>query len=122
MIWGWRQDSGNRGFDDGRWKRGGWDVLKSNVLPKIVSKVLVDEGVLGGRRKEVFLLVFAIGKFVGRDVGKDVKTVDGSRGDGGTGNDIGGAIQDIEEGVIFRVVKDGPGKLRGWGMWDRDNG
>ena len=58
---------------------------------------------------------------MGGDVSKDVKTDDWGRGDGGTGDDVCGAVWDVEEGVIFRVVKDGPGKLRGWGTWDRDN-
>jgi len=62
---GRRWDSGDRGFDDGRWEGGGQDVLKDNVLSKIVSKVLVDEGVLGGRGEEVLFLVFTISRLVG---------------------------------------------------------
>ena len=82
----------------------------------------MDKGVLGGRRKEVFFLIFTIGRLMGRDVGKDVKAVDGSGGDGGTGNDVYGAVRDIEDGVIFWVVEDGPGKLGGWGTGDKRSG
>jgi len=39
------------------------------VLSKIVSKVLVDEGVLGGHGKEVLLFVFTVLGLVGGDVG-----------------------------------------------------
>ena len=92
------------------------------MFSKIVSKVLVDKQVLGGCRKEVLFLVFTIGRLVGGDVGKDVETVDGGRRDGGAGNDIGGAIWDVEEGVILRVVKDRPGELGGWETWGKDHG
>jgi len=61
-----------------------------------VSKVLVDEGVLGGRGKEIFFFVFAVGGFVGGDVGEDVKTKDWGRRNRSTGNDVGGTIQDVE--------------------------
>ena len=49
---------------------------------KIVSKVLVDVGVLGGRGEKVLFLVFAILGFVRSDVGEDVKTEDWGGGDG----------------------------------------
>ena len=91
------------------------------MLSKIVSKVLMDKGILGGRREEVFLLVFSVLELMGGDVGEDVETKDGGRGDRGTGDDIVRAIGDVEEGVVFLVVKDRPGELGGWGMWDRDN-
>jgi len=42
-------------------------------------------------------------------------------GDGGAGDNIGGTIGDVEERIVFDVVKSGPDKLRGWGMWDRDD-
>jgi len=116
---GGRWDGGNRGFDDGRWKGGSQDVLKDNVFSKIVSKVLVDKGILGGRGKEVFLLVFSVLGLMGGDVGKDVKTKDGGGGDGSTGDNISRAVRDVEEGVVLRVVKDRPGELGGWGMWDK---
>jgi len=121
LVWfrGRRQDSSDRGFNDGQWKGGGWDVLKGNMASRISSKDLFDERVLGGRRKEVFLLVFAIGKFVGGDVGEDIKTVDGSGRDGGTSNNISGAIGDVKEGVVLWVVKGRPGELRGWETWDK---
>ena len=88
------------------------------MFSKIVSKVLVDVVVLGGRREEVFLLVFSVLGLVGGDVGKDVKAEDWGGGDGGTGDDVCGAVGDVEEGVIFRVVKDGPSELGGWGTGD----
>jgi len=49
------------------------------VFCKIVSKVLVDIGVLGGRGEEIFFFVFAVGRFVGGDVGEDVKAVNWGR-------------------------------------------
>jgi len=88
------------------------------VFSKIVSKVLVDERVLGGRGEEVLFLIFMILGLVGSDVGKDVKADDWGRGDRGTGDDIGGAVGDIEEGVVFWVVKDRPGEFGSWGMWN----
>jgi len=92
------------------------------VLSKIVSKVLVDEEVLGGRGEEVFLFILMVLGFVGGDVGKDVKTNNWGRGDGSTGDDISRAVRDVEEGVILWVVKDRPGEFRGWGMWDKRSG
>jgi len=77
---------------------------------------------LGGRREEILFFVFSILGFVDSDMGEDVETEDGSRGDRGTGDDVSGAVGDVEEGVIFRVVKDRPGELGGWGAWDRSNG
>ena len=91
------------------------------MFSKIVSKVLVDKGVLGGCGEEVLFLVFTILGFVGGDMGKDVKTGNRGGGDGGTGDDVSGAVRDVEEGVIFWVVEDRPGKLGGWGMWRRES-
>jgi len=116
---GRRRDSGNRGFDDGRWKGGGRDVLKDNVFSKIMSKVLVDKGILGGHGEEVFLLVFLVLGLVGGDVGEDVETKDGGRGDRSTGDNISRAVRDVEEGVVLRVVKDRPSEFGGWGIWDK---
>ena len=62
------------------------------------------------------MFVFTVLDFVEGNVGKGVKAVDGSRGDGGTGDDVCRAVGDVEEGIIFQVVKDGPSELRGWGM------
>jgi len=92
------------------------------VLSKIVSKVLVDEGILGGRREEVFFFILMVLGLMGGDMGKDVKTNNWGRGDGSTGDDISGAVRDVEEGVILWVVKDRPGKFGGWGMWDKWSG
>jgi len=88
------------------------------VASRISSKDLFNKRVLGGCRKEVFLLVFTIGEFVGGDVGKDVKTVDRSGRDRSTSDDIGRAVRDVEEGVVLWVVKDGPSELGGWGTGD----
>jgi len=73
---------------------------------------------LGGCGEEVLFLVFTILGLVGSDVGKDVKADDWGGGDGGTGDDIGGAVRGIEEGVVFWVVKDRPGEFRSWGTWN----
>jgi len=92
------------------------------VFSKIVSKVLVDVGVLGGRREEIFLLVLTVLGFVGGDVGEDVETEDGGGRDGGTCDDIGGAVWDVEEGVVFWVVENRPSELGGWGTGDKGSG
>jgi len=86
------------------------------VLSKIVSKVLVDEGILGRRREKVLLLVFTILGFVGGDVGEDVEAGDRGGRDGGTGDDIVGTARDVEEGEVFNVVKSGPGRSGRWGI------
>jgi len=88
------------------------------MASRISSKDLFDKGVLGGGGKEVLLFVFSVLELVGGDVSKDIKAVDRSEGDRGTGDDVGRAVRDVEEGVIFRVVKDGPSELRGWGTGD----
>ena len=92
------------------------------MLFKVVSKVLVDVRVLGGRGEKIFLFVFSVLGFVGGDVGKDVETEDGSGRDGGTGDDVCGAIWDVENRVVLWVVKDGPSKFRGWGTRDKGDG
>ena len=83
---------------------------------------MVDEGVLGGRGEEVFLFVFAILGFVVGDVGEDVETEDRGGRDGGAGDDVCRAVRDVEERIIFLVVKNRPGELGGWGTWGRNNG
>jgi len=115
---GGRQDSGNLSCDDRQWKGGSRDVLSGSVSLRISSKDLVDKGVLGGCREEVLLFVFTVLDFVEGDMGKGVKAVDGSGGDGGTGDNVSGAVRNVEEGVILQVVKDRPGELGGWGTWD----
>ena len=96
------------------------------MVSKIVSKVLVDEGVLGGCRKEIFLFVFMVGGFVGGDVGEDIEAKDGGRGDRSTGNDISRAVRDVEEGEVFDVVEGGPDRSGRWRVPKlgglRDNG
>jgi len=114
---GRRWDSGNLSCDDRQWKGGGRDVLKGNVASRI-SKDSFNERVLGGCWEKVLLFVFTVLGFVGGDVGKDIKTKNWGRGDGGTGDDICGAVRDVEEGVVLWVVKDRPSELRGWGTWN----
>ena len=86
------------------------------MLSKIVSKMLVDVGVLGGRGEEILFLVFTILGLVGSDVGKDVKTEDGGGRAGGTSDDIGGTVGDVDEGEVFDVVKGGPDRSGRWGI------
>jgi len=88
------------------------------VASRISSKDSFDKGVLSGCGEEVLLFVFTVLGLVGGDVGEDVKTDNWGGGDGSTGDDVCRTVGDIEEGVIFRVVKDRPGELGGWGMWD----
>jgi len=86
------------------------------VFSKIVSKVLVDKGILSGRWEEVLFLVFMVGGLVGGDMDEDVKTIVWGGGDGSTSDDISRAVRDIEEGEVFNVVKGGPDRSRGWGI------
>ena len=88
------------------------------MASRISSKDLFDKRVLGGCGKEVFLFVFAVGGLMGGDVGEDVKTIVWGGRDGSTGDDVGGAVRDVEEGVVLWVVKDRPSELRGWRMGD----
>jgi len=115
---GGRWDGSNWGGNLHLWKGGSWDVLSCNMFSRIVSKVLVDKGVLGGCGKEVFFFVFAIGRLVGRDMGKDVKAIVWGGRDRGTGNNVLGAIRDVEEREVFDVVKSRLDELGGL----RDNG
>jgi len=90
------------------------------MFSRISSKDLIDKRVLGGRWEEVLLFVFLVLRFVGGDVGKDVETDDGGGRDGGTGDDVCGAIWD--EGVVLWVVEDGPSKFGGWGTRGKEHG
>jgi len=83
------------------------------MFSKIVSKVLMDKGILSGCWEEVLFLVFTVLGLVGGDMGKDVKTKDRGGGDGGTGDDIGRAIRDVE-GEVFDVVEGGPDRSGRW--------
>jgi len=85
------------------------------VSSRISSKDSFDEGVLGGGGKEVLLLVFMVLGLMGSNVSKDVKADDWGGGDRGAGDDIGGAVRDVDEGEVFDVVKDRPGKFGGLG-------
>ena len=62
------------------------------------------------------MLIFIILGFVEGDVGKGVKAVGRSGGDGGTGDDILWAVRDVEEGIIFNVFKGRPDRSGGWGI------
>jgi len=55
-------------------------------------------------------------------MGEGVKTGNWGGGDGGTGDNVCGAVGDVEEGVVLWVVKDGPSEFRGWGMGDKRSG
>jgi len=92
------------------------------VVLRISSKDSFNEGVLGGCWEEVLLFIFMVLDFVEGNVGEGVKAVDGSGGDGGTSDNIGRAVRDIEEGVVLWVVEDRPGELGGWGMWGKRSG
>jgi len=76
----------------------------------------MDKGILGGHGKEVLFLIFMVGKLMGRDMGEDIKTIVWGRGNGSTGNNIGRAVRDVEEGVVFNIVKGGPDRSREWGV------
>jgi len=80
--------------------------------------MLVDEGVLGGCGKKILLFVLVIGRLVGGDVGENVKTKFRGGGDGGTSDDVCGAVGDVEERVVLWVVKDRPGEFGSWGTWN----
>jgi len=103
------------------WKGGGRDVLKGNVLLRIVSKVLMDKGVLGGHREDILLLVVAVLGFVGGNMGKEFEIVGGSGGDRGTGDDVGGGVGDVEKWVVLNIVKGRPDEFWQWGArWGSD--
>ena len=57
---------------------------------------------------------------------EDVKTIVWGGGDRSTGDDICGAVRDVEEGKVFNVAKGGPDRSGGWGILElgglRDNG
>ena len=74
----------------------------------------MDEGVLGGRREEVLLLVVSVLRLVGSDVGKKVEVVGWSRGDRGAGDNVGRGVGDIEERKVLDVVKGGLDELWRW--------
>jgi len=60
--------------------------------------------------------------FVSGDMGKDVKVINWGRRDGSAGDDIGGTVGDVEEGIVFRIIEDWPGELGGGGTWDKRSG
>jgi len=95
--------------------RGWLGCPQGNVLSKIASKVVMDKRVLGGHGEEILFFVLMVLGFVGGDMGKDVKTNNWGGGDGGAGDDIIGAVRDVE-GEVFDVVKSRPDRSRGWGI------
>ena len=82
----------------------------------------MDKQVLGGCREEVLLLVFTIGRLIGGNVGKGLKVVGWGRGDGGTGDNVGGGVRDVEEWEVLNVVKGRPDEFWQWGMRRGSNG
>jgi len=83
------------------------------VIFKIVPKVLMDVGVLGGCREEIFFCVLMVLGFVGDDVGEDVETKDGGGRDGGTSDDVCGAVGNVE-GEVFDIIEGGPDRSGRW--------
>ena len=108
---GRRWDGGNGGGNLCFRKGGSWDVLSCDVLLRIESKVLVHKGILGGHRKEVFLLVIMILGFVGGNIGKGFKVVGRDWENRGTGDDIGRGVRDVKEWKILDIIKSGPDKF-----------
>jgi len=88
------------------------------VFSKIVSKVLIDKGILGGHWEEVLFLVFTILGFIEGNMGEGVETEDRGGRDRRTSDDVLWAVRDIEEREVLDIVKSGPDELRGL----RDNG
>ena len=103
-------------------KGGGRDVLKGNVLSRIVSKVLMDKGILGVRWEEVLLLVVTVLGLVGGNVGEEFEVIGGSGGDGGTGDDVVGGVGDVKKREVLDVVKGGPDKFWRRGARRRNDG
>jgi len=109
---GRRRDGGDGSIDDWFWKGLGRNVLSSYVFSKMVSKVLVDEGILGRRGEEVFLVIKAVIVLEGGDVCEELKIVGWGRRDGGAGDNICG------RGGVVGVVAGGksrPDRRFGWG-------
>ena len=85
------------------------------MFSKIVSKVVMDKRVLGGRGEKVFFFVLTVLGFMGSDIGEDVKTINWGRRDRGASDDIVGAVRGVER-KTFDVVKSGPDRSGGWGI------
>ena len=62
------------------------------------------------------MLIFAVLRLVGGDVGEDVETINWGGGDGGTGDNIIGAVWDIKKREVLDVVKGGPDRSGRWGI------
>ena len=89
---------------------------------RICSKDLLNEGVLGRWGKEVILLEKTKVFLMMGGIGKDFKIGVEDGGCRCAGDNIGGAVWDVEKGVVFNVFKGRPGELRGWEMWDKRSG
>ena len=76
--------------------------------------MLVDKGVLGGCQEDILLLVVVVLRLVGGDVGKEFEVVGRSGGDGGTSDNIGRGVGDVEEGEVLDIVKGGPDEFWRW--------
>ena len=92
------------------------------MASRISSKDSLNEGVLGWWGKEVVLFEKSEVFLTMSGIGKDFKAGIEDRGRGCTGDNVLGAVRDVEEGVVFNVFKDGPGEFRGWETWDWNNG
>ena len=88
---------------------------------RIKSKVLVDKGILSGRREEVLLFIVTVLGFVCGDMGKELKIIGRNGRGGGTGNNVGRRVGDVEKGEVLDVVKGGPDKLWRWGARGRSD-
>jgi len=86
------------------------------VFFKIVSKVLVDKGILGGRREKILFFVFTILGFIEGDMGEGIEAMDGGRGNGGTGNNVLRAVGDVEKWEVFNIIKSSPDRSGRWGI------
>ena len=91
------------------------------MASRISSKDLLNQGVLGWWGKEIILFEKSEVFFMMSGVSEDFKTGVENRGWGCASDNILGTVRDVEERVVFNIFKDGPGELRGWGMWDRSN-
>jgi len=89
---------------------------------RICSKDLLDKEVLGRQGKEVVLLKKMKVFLMMGGVSKDFKTGVEDGGRRCTSDDIGRAVWNVEEGIVFNIFEGRPDKLGGWGTWDRSNG
>ena len=63
---------------------------------------------MGGRWEDILLLVVMVLRLVGGDVGEEFEVVGRGGGDGGTSDNIGWGVGDVEEGKVLDIIKGGP--------------